>query len=176
MDRKNHGKFVRKSGVTPEIKIRHLSGTSPEGFQRNNLLDKWQRICKERVVAWRETPVGMYRKILRETTVNTRLRDLKSNSSGVVKNGNNFNTLAVNSFAAQWEGPHKTAIWSDSFNHSFSAHHFTQGSALRPTDFRAAQARSVNTISQVRTIYKSDKHSGSKGQTGELEAVYWGHL
>jgi len=39
----------------------------------------------------------MYRKTSRETTVNTRIRDLKSNSGGVLKNGNNLNTLALNS-------------------------------------------------------------------------------
>lgn len=66
----------------------------------------------------------------------------------MVRNGNNLNTLALNPFAAQWEGPHKTAIWSDSFNQSFSAHHYTQGGVLRLTAFRTAQARSVNTKSK----------------------------
>jgi hypothetical protein len=144
---------------------------------KNNLLEKWRRMRKKRVEDWRETLVRMYWKTLRETIVNTRLRDLESNSGGMVKNGNNLNTLALNSFAAKWEGPHKTAVWSDSFNHSFSApyYEYKQGSVLRLTVFRAASPKRKHD-KQVRMLYKSDKRSGSNGQTGDLEAVYWGRL
>jgi hypothetical protein len=40
MDWKNQEKPVSISGVRPEIKIRHLSGISAEGWRRNNLLDR----------------------------------------------------------------------------------------------------------------------------------------